>query len=53
MRIQFRNGMCITNSRENYKLDEDTECLEDAFCFQNAREISKERFKLFMKEIKK
>ena len=53
MKIINQRGCLITNKRDNWKLSESNDCLEDAFCFENPTEISKERYKLFMKEVKK
>lgn len=53
MKIQFKKGLYITHSRERWLLDETNDDIRDAFCFENAREISKEKYKIFMDEVKK
>lgn len=53
MRIQFKKGLYIAHSRERWLLDEINEDIRDAFCFENTCEISKERYKLYIKEVKK
>lgn len=53
MKIINHRGCLIANARDNWKLSEKTESILDAFCFYNPTEISIERYKLFMKEVKK
>lgn len=52
MKIINNRGFLIVNARDNWKLSESTDCIEDAFCFVNPTEISKEKYKQYRKEIR-
>ena len=52
MRIKNKRGYYVTMQRDNNILFEKGAKITDAFCFENPKEISKERFKKYMKEIK-
>ena len=51
MKIINQRGCVITNARDNWKLTEKTESIEDAFYFENPTEISKKRYKQYRKEL--
>ena len=53
MRLKHRRGLYITNSRLNNLLYCLPPNILDAFEFQNPKEISDERFKEYMKEVKR
>lgn len=53
MRLKSKRGFYISNSRDNAMLfQKGEENLEDCFWFENCKDISKEQFEKYMKEIK-
>lgn len=52
MRIANKRGFYISNSRKNALLFEVPPDIRDSWWFENPKEISKEQFEKYMKEIK-
>lgn len=53
MRIRNRNrpGFYISNSPKNALLTKDNDDIRDAFWFENPKEITKERYDKYIKEL--
>lgn len=52
MRLKYKRGFYISNSRKNALLFEAPLDIRDAWWFENPKDISKERFVKYMEEIK-
>ena len=51
MRLKYKRGFYISNSRKNALLFEAPPDIMDAWWFENSKDISEERFKEYMKEL--